>query len=195
MNGGTITAGSTTLNSSGITANQGTVGGWTLASGSLTGGNAVLANTGVLTLGTGDDVAIVSAVDSTYRFWAGNTIPASAPFKVSKSGTMYAANAVMEQVTYSNIVATGLILIDSGNASTFYKTFTATGAIGGTQTYTLLDLSSLSTTTSYIRILTNPTYPIAAIKLPAGIDVNYSTSITIECANLNSSDPKLRFFA
>lgn len=133
-----------------------------------------------MTLGTGNDVAIVSASDATYRFWAGHATAASAPFSVTKGGAMYASNATMEQVTYSKLLATGLLTINSGNASSFYTTFTATG--GTTKSYTLLDLSTLSTTTSFVRIEHAPTYPIAAIRLPTGVTTSYTASLIIEVA-------------
>jgi hypothetical protein len=78
-----------------LKATSGTVGGWTLASTTLTGGNATLDSTGNLTLGTGNDVCRVSATDSLYRLWIGNTAPGSASFAVTKGGSLNATNAVI----------------------------------------------------------------------------------------------------
>lgn len=78
-----------------ITAIAGTVGGWTLASTTLTGGNATLANTGILTLGTGTDVAIIDAADATYRLAIGHSTYASAPFRVTKAGALTATSATI----------------------------------------------------------------------------------------------------
>ncbi len=55
----------------------------------------MLANTGILTLGTGNDVAVVSAADLTYRFWAGHATPANAPFSVTKAGAVKAESGTM----------------------------------------------------------------------------------------------------
>ena len=78
-----------------VTATSGTVGGWTLASTTLTGGNATLANTGILTLGTGTDVAIIDAADATYRLAIGHSTYASAPFRVTKAGALTATSATI----------------------------------------------------------------------------------------------------
>jgi len=46
--------------------------------------------------GSGNDIAKVSGSDGTWRIWAGHSDPASAPFRVDKSGNMYATSAVIE---------------------------------------------------------------------------------------------------
>lgn len=102
-----------------ITASSGTIGGWTINSTSLTGGNATLAASGNLTLGTLDDVARISADDGTYRLWIGHAVAASAPFRVDKGGTLVATNATI----------TGAITATSGS---FTGTLTSSaGTIGG----------------------------------------------------------------
>jgi hypothetical protein len=63
-----------------------TAAGWTLNASTITGGNATLDSTGVLTLGTSNDVSILSAADSTYRLWVGHATAGSAPFRVTKAG-------------------------------------------------------------------------------------------------------------
>lgn len=91
-----LTWNGTTLAISGsVTATAGTVGGWTLGSTTLTGGNATLDSTGVLTLGTTTDVVILSATDATYRIWVGNTAGASAAFSVTKAGALTASSATI----------------------------------------------------------------------------------------------------
>lgn len=84
-----VTAGGT------LTAKDGTVGGWTLGASSLTGGNAVLSNTGVLTLGTSNNVAVMSAADANYRLWIGHASAASAPFAVSKGGALVSTSGLI----------------------------------------------------------------------------------------------------
>lgn len=77
-----------------IVATSGEIGGWTINASDITGGNATLADTGVLTLGTGDDVAILSAADATYRMWCGDATAADADFSVTKGGAMRALGCV-----------------------------------------------------------------------------------------------------
>ena len=45
-----------------------------------------------LTAGSGDDVAIISGDDATYRFWAGDATAADAEFKVEKDGSVIATD-------------------------------------------------------------------------------------------------------
>jgi len=100
-----------------LTATSGTVGGWTLGASSLTGGNATLHNSGYLSLGTGNDIARLDAVDALYRLWAGNAIPASAPFRVTKAGALTASDATITgtiNATAGNITGS-LYVGGSGN--------------------------------------------------------------------------------
>jgi len=78
-----------------VKATSGTVGGWTLGASTLTGGNATLANTGNLTLGSGNDVLRASADDATYRLWTGHATAASAPFRVTKAGAVTMTSATI----------------------------------------------------------------------------------------------------
>jgi len=73
---------------------DGIIGAWTINSTTITGGDATLDSTGVLTLGTGDDVAILSAVDETYRLWIGDATAADAEFSVTKEGALTAKGVV-----------------------------------------------------------------------------------------------------
>lgn len=97
-----------------LSATVGSIGGWVLGATTLTGGDAVLSSTGVLTLGTADDVAVVSAADATYRLWIGNTLPAAAPFSVSKAGDLVANNASITGTISGRDTATVAAAIDSG---------------------------------------------------------------------------------
>lgn len=69
-----------------ITSTSGSIGGWTIGGTTLTGGAATLSNTGVLTLGTSNNVLVASAADADYRLWIGHATAASAPFSVAKNG-------------------------------------------------------------------------------------------------------------
>jgi len=63
-----------------------------------------ISSTTSLTVGTGDNVGVISGEDATYRIWAGNQAPASAPFSVDKSG-----NVILKNIYLS---AGGIPLID-----------------------------------------------------------------------------------
>ena len=91
---GAVVATSATITGT-ITATTGTIGGWTVGATTLTGGSATLDSTGVLTLGTGSDVVILSAPDATYRLWIGNATAGSAPFRVTKAGVLTATGATI----------------------------------------------------------------------------------------------------
>jgi hypothetical protein len=81
-----------------ITATSGTIGGWTVngsPTNTITGGNATLAASGNLTLGTGNDVCRISADDATYRLWIGNATAGSASFRVGKNGALTCSGATV----------------------------------------------------------------------------------------------------
>jgi hypothetical protein len=100
---GAITATSGSFTGS-ITSTSGTIGGWTIGASSLTGGNATLASSGNLTLGTGNNVVRASADDGSYRLWVGHATAASAPFRVSTAGTVAMTDAyVTGEITGSII--------------------------------------------------------------------------------------------
>jgi len=94
---GTITANSGsftgTVSTSNITATGGTVGGWSLSSTSLTGGNTTIASAGDITLGTGENVARLSSSDPAYRLWLGGSTASTAPFRVTSTGAVTANDA------------------------------------------------------------------------------------------------------
>ncbi len=77
-----------------LTATLGTIGGWIIASTTLSKNNAVLDSAGQLALGTGNDIVILSATNATYRIWIGNAAAGSAAFTVTKAGVMTATNGV-----------------------------------------------------------------------------------------------------
>jgi hypothetical protein len=102
-----------------ITSTSGTIGGWTLAATNLQGTNTILSTTGYLSLGTGNDIILINAVDATYRLWVGHATASSAPFFVTKAGALTATNATI----------TGAITATSGS---FTGSITSTsGTIGG----------------------------------------------------------------
>lgn len=95
-----------------ITADAGAIGGWTVGSVSLTGGDATLHSSGYLELGTANNIIRLDATDATYRLWIGNAVAASAPFRVSQTGEMWATNGhftgyITAEDTTQLIVPTG----------------------------------------------------------------------------------------
>jgi len=87
-------AGAVTLDSSGITATAGTIGGWVLGADSLKDASGAV---GMLSAVTGgDDI----------RFFAGHATPASAPFYVTEAGVLVASSAT---ITGSITATTGAI--------------------------------------------------------------------------------------
>lgn len=113
---GTLEAGVAPFNvSSGgvLTARSGTVGGWTMSNTTLTGGDVLLgttvtlANTGDITVGTGTNIARLSASDATYRLWIGHATAASAPFQVTAAGALTATNATISGTITSTLGTIG----------------------------------------------------------------------------------------
>lgn len=82
-----------------LTATSGTIGGWTIGSTTLTGGDMTLDNAGDLTAGTGNNVVRISDT-GTYRFWIGHATAGSAPFRVEPDGDV--------------LMASGAVTVDSG---------------------------------------------------------------------------------
>ena len=97
-----------------LTASSGTVGGWTLGASTLTGGDATLASSGNLTLGTSNDVLRASADDATYRLWIGNATAASAPFRVTKTGILYASDYFLTK-KITTVTTTGNFALNNLN--------------------------------------------------------------------------------
>jgi hypothetical protein len=87
-----------------LTAVSGTIGGWTLSATTLIGGTITLSNTGYMSIGTGDNIAILSAVigDDPYRLWIGDATAADAPFSVTKTGDL-TATGVAELGTNADV--------------------------------------------------------------------------------------------
>lgn len=78
-----------------IIATAGEIGGWIISTTTLSKNNAVLDSAGQLALGTGNDIAILSATDPTYRLWIGNAAAGTASFSVTKAGVLFATGAVI----------------------------------------------------------------------------------------------------
>jgi hypothetical protein len=89
---------------------SGEIAGWTLGATSLSKNSATLSSSGVLTLGSGDAIVKLSAVDDYYRIWAGNADPSGADFKVHKDGTLTATGATISgAITLTNSISSSNI--------------------------------------------------------------------------------------
>ncbi|MCR4305481.1 MAG: hypothetical protein NUV73_00165 [Candidatus Daviesbacteria bacterium] len=81
--------------SGGITATSGAIAGWSINSTQIYKNNTVLDSAGQLSLGTGDDIAILSSVDTTYRLWIGDATNNVAAFSVTKAGALYSISGTI----------------------------------------------------------------------------------------------------
>lgn len=101
-----------------IVASAGIIGGWTINTTTLTGGDTTLDSTGVITLGTGNNIVKLSSVDATYRIWVGNATAASAPFSVTKAGAILATSGAIGGWTLgtTSFTGTGVTLSSTGDA-------------------------------------------------------------------------------
>jgi hypothetical protein len=65
-----------------------------IEAGTLTGAKISAATT--ITAGSGNNVAVLTGDDATYRMYAGNASPGSAPFSVKKTGELYCSSGKVE---------------------------------------------------------------------------------------------------
>ena len=114
-----------------IEAEAGSIGGWAIGPDVLTGGNARLESDGRLALGTGDEIVILDATSAAWRLWAGDSDGDDAPFRVSRSGEVWAeaihVRGTIEAATFAaegmSAAAGSLIVSHSaGTLATDYAT-------------------------------------------------------------------------
>ena len=99
-----------------IVADTGTIGGWTIGAAALTGAEVILGSSGVLTLGTGNDIAVLDgSPSSSWKLWIGDAVPGDAPFRVDKTGALWATNANIEGVITALTGSIGGWTIASGH--------------------------------------------------------------------------------
>jgi hypothetical protein len=103
------------------------MGGWQVTDdGILYNGETAIHPNGMIVLGRAPDIVKLDSEHATYRIWAGDTDPASAPFSVSKAG---AVHATLGDIGGWNITDTE-INADSGNA--FINAVTPAIGLGAT---------------------------------------------------------------
>lgn len=88
-----------------ITANAGTIGGWSLNQSTLSQNNAELNSGGYIVFGssTPSNMIKITSQDPNYVMWAGNNNGSLASFSVSKTGSLYASGATIS----GNVTITG----------------------------------------------------------------------------------------
>ena len=109
--------------SSSWSENTNFISGDLIVDGSITG-DQVSATTKI-TAGTGDNVGVLDGADTTYRIYAGNATPASAPFRVTQTGVLTATGAVID----GDIKADTLDVINANIFGTLSATSVAAGSI------------------------------------------------------------------
>jgi hypothetical protein len=99
-----------------ITSTSGTIGGWTLASATITGGSVQLDSVGRIRVGAASaDRLWIDATNVGYRLWIGNDSPLTAAFSVTKGGALYATGATISgAITATSGSFTGSITSTSG---------------------------------------------------------------------------------
>jgi hypothetical protein len=102
-----------------MTATSGSIGGWQLSSSMIYAGNTVLSSTGLLTLGTVNDVICLSSADATYRLWVGNASAASAAFSITKAGAVSATSGYVGgwELSATKLSSNNVILDSAGTLS------------------------------------------------------------------------------
>ena len=76
-----------------IHASAGDIAGWDILTDRLSKNNVELNPSGQITVGTGDDVAILGTTQGDWRLWIGDSDPAFAPFRVTKDGEVWLDSA------------------------------------------------------------------------------------------------------
>jgi hypothetical protein len=68
-----------------------------------------------ITVGSGNNVAILSGSNATFRMWVGHSVPGSAPFRVTQAGAVTATNATITGSFTSQGGAAGFVTVDGAN--------------------------------------------------------------------------------
>lgn len=162
-----------------IVANTGYIGG---ASGWVISSNTIKDVAGLVGLSNavtaGDDI----------RFWAGNVTPASAPFRVTESGVLFASSGTVGGWTLgsSSFTGTGVTISSSGDASIAFGTTPPTGPATGTGIYMdKTGIFGLSANTQNFKILASDG-SIVAIKGTIAAFTIAGTSLSATNLSLNS---------
>jgi len=91
-----------------IIATAGSIAGWDILEDRLSKQDIELRADGQITVGTDDDVAVLSTVDDDWRLWIGNEIPGEAPFRVNKWGDIWLESGHIYGILQSENYIAGL---------------------------------------------------------------------------------------
>jgi hypothetical protein len=151
-----------------LTAKSGTVGGWTIGATSLT------------TNGGGTGMS-----SSSYPFWAGNTTPEDAPFRVSIAGALKATGVdISGKITATSGAISGSLLIGNVNGTLITDGTITTGKIA-TNTIKASNIEANTITGSKIAANTITTTNIATNTITASnIKVGALGGFTITSTNM-----------
>jgi hypothetical protein len=129
-----------------ITANAGTISGWTMSGTTLSKNNVILDSAGKIQVGAAANTSVYiqsvagTSPTKTYVMWAGNNIPDSnAKFKVAADGTLYATGAIFGNGTTVPGYATS---VDLGATNTNVTSLSTTVTNQGTTLSTKLTKSA-----------------------------------------------------
>jgi hypothetical protein len=143
---GNLVASNATISGT-IRATTGQIGGFTIGATALTATNIVADSSGYVSVGSGDDVAVMSGADAAYRFWAGKADAATANFVVDKAGNITArafnltgigSISAINAITVSDVLGTGVVT----NAK--IKDLTADKITSGTIDANVIDVTNLN---------------------------------------------------
>lgn len=103
-----------TSNVNGLTSSK--VSGWAHGSDDTTidGGKVYVGSH--LVVGTGNNVAVLSGSDATYRIWAGHQTAASASFSVTQAGILYCTGASIGGILETGSASQKIVIGESGGA-------------------------------------------------------------------------------
>ena len=165
-----------------ITANAGTIGGWSLTDSLLNQNGARLSSSGYIELGAAntDNIIRLDANHADFRLWIGRNSATTAPFRVTKEGVLYATGAVLTNLSIATTISDGTSLTTiKDNAATGATALQPGGTLTGNVTGTVNGVA-VATVTSGAAL------GAAAIQAGNGIGID-STSKYINTIDLNSS--------
>jgi hypothetical protein len=168
-----------------VRASSGQIGGFTIGATALTATNIVANSSGYVSVGSGNNVAVMSGADANYRFWAGNSNAATANFVVDKAGNITARSfsltgigsiSAINAITVSDVLGAGVV--------TNAKIATVSADKIQTNTLTLSGLSAAAITSTNF-VVTN-TGSVTA----SDITLSNSDSVTVGASQVGSINVK-----
>ena len=158
-----------------ISAQKGSISGWTIDGTKFSQNGAVIDSAGKISLGTTANASVyLSATDPTYRIWVGNNNGANASFSVDSAGILRATGAIISgSISIGSTLSDGTSLTDvkngsSAGASALQPNGTLTGSVAGTAT---INGTTAST------VVTNAAKSGTAVQPGNGLTVDSTTKI------------------